>query len=332
MGLKGFIILLTIGLGFAFAKAQQVVTPQNYYQFVNVNMGNIQSQQWDYYRAAVHENDKRAAKSRTKLIKEIDGIIQAVYTKGATGYTVLQDAFLLYLMDLRSYHVEDYDLAMNYDIPHYVDSGSIKAYVENATKADRILLENKESLHAAVRQFQIDHNLKQVPFFKNELQEKLNHVQNTYTQSHAIFAIFNFIRADQVKFIETLKRKDINAAMQLIDALNSDTTAVKIASLINMIDVNELQFRQELTSGITLFNDLAINIAPIALATEMQKADALAIGEKTAPMLDNLNLAIQKEQVLVLDGLRDYNLKITAQARRINKSQLHYLLRTIPKN
>jgi hypothetical protein len=294
-------------------------------------MQNIQSQQWDYYRAAVHANDKKAAKSRSRLIKEINATMREVYKFGPTRYAALQKALILYLTDLRSYHVEDYDLAMDYDIPHYVDSRSIVGYVENAINADTILLENKESLHAAMNQFKIDQDLKEVPFYKNELQEKLNIVQIIYTQSHAIYAVFNFIRADQVKFIETIKRKDINAAMQLLDALNSDTTATKTSLLTDMIDVNELRFRQDLTSGLLLFKNLATNIAPVALATEMQKADELAVNGSDTTDLIKLKKNNEKVKEPMSAGLRDYYLKITEQARRINESQLQYLLRTIPK-
>jgi hypothetical protein len=182
-----------------------------------------------------------------------------------------------------------------------------------------------------MNQFKIDQDLKEVPFYKNELQEKLNLVQIIYTQSHAIYAVFNFIRADQVKFIETIKRKDINAAMQLLDALNSDTTATKTSLLTDMIDVNELRFRQDLTSGLLLFKDLAANIAPVALATEMQKADELAVNGSDTTDLIKLKKINKKVKEPMLAGLRDYYLKITEQARRINESQLQYLLRTIPK-
>jgi hypothetical protein len=331
MGLNSFITVLLACLGFTFAAAQQVPTPQEYYQFVNSKMQNIQSQQWDYYRAAVHANDKKAAKSRSRLIKEINATMREVYKFGPTRYAALQKVLILYLTDLRSYHVEDYDLAMDYDIPHYVDSRSIVGYVENAINADTILLENKESLHAAMNQFKIDQDLKEVPFYKNELQEKLNIVQIIYTQSHAIYAVFNFIRADQVKFIETIKRKDINAAMQLLDALNSDTTATKTSLLTDMIDVNELRFRQDLTSGLLLFKNLATNIAPVALATEMQKADELAVNGSDTTDLIKLKKNNEKVKEPMSAGLRDYYLKITEQARRINESQLQYLLRTIPK-
>lgn len=331
MGIKKVFTTLLVCMVFAFAKAQNVKSSQEYYHFVNSTLEDIQKKEWEYYSAAVHDNEKKALKYRTRLVNEVESGIQAVFKAGSNGFGPFQDAVTTYLVDLRSYHVEDYDLAMTYEIPHYVNSGEITSYIENAVIADSVLQKNKNNLREAFNLFKTEHNISEQSFLENELESKLATAQETFTQSHAVYAAFNEIRADQVKFMEALDRKDINAAMQLLDALTTYASAEKSIAITGMLRSNQQQFKDELTNGLRILGDMALNIAPKALSSEMLLEDASMIPEDVVNEPTSTKALNKTTSANVNSYFNDYNLKFKEQSKRINDSQLLYLSNLVPK-
>lgn len=334
MGMKQVFSVLMVCIGFAFAKAQTANTPLQYYTFVDTQLAHLQDSQWEYFKAAIHQKPRKAQKKRQQLIKEIEQILQTISKNRRNNGTELHHAFTLYLVDLRSYHIEDYDLAMDYDIPYYIGSEGIQAYAENALRADKILLENQRSLENAMSDFIKSHNLNVTPSFKNELQKKIDLAQELFTQSHVVFAAFIEIRADQVKFIEALERKDINAAMQLLDALSNETTKSNTLTLTSTLGSEAVILGKELRAGLLLFNELALKTAPIALAAEMQQTDERLITKEVAmnenPIATRILNELSASQLIQIKGLAAFYEKYSLQAKRINNAQLAFFTPFIP--
>jgi hypothetical protein len=331
MGIKKVFPVMLICMMFAFAKAQNIKSSQEYFQFINAKLEQIQAKEWEYYSAAVHESEKKSQKYRARLVKELETSIQEVFKTDSNDYNTFQEVVTTYLVDLRSYHVEDYDLAMTYEIPHYVSSEEITAYIENAVVADNALKKNRISLHTAITRFKAEHNIKKSSFLENKLQRKLESAQEIFTQSHVVYAAFNEIRADQVKFIEALKRKDMNAAMQLLDALTTNASTEKTTAITKVLLNNNQQFKEELVNGLRIFEELALKIAPKALSSEMTKADASMIPEIDTNNISTTKALNKTSNTTVSTYFNDYNLKIKAQSKRINDTQLQYLSSLVPK-
>lgn len=333
MGLKKVFFLFFMGMMFAFAKAQTVMTPQQYYTFINTALEKVQEEQWDYYKNVVYKSPKKASKSRAKWVKVIEQEMNAILRAGTNGNGALQEAAYTYLVVLRSYQVDQYDYVMPYDFPAAVQGYNLSSYLENSKKATTQLQETFKELIMVKDHFKLTHHINHKSFYQNDTQAKIDRAQQGFNTMQKIYLDFNNTRLNQLKFIESLTTANVNASMQLCDALKNDSSKSNLERLVKNLDTAlDRNFIMDFTKTYDHLLVLGTNTAPEAVSYLMTIADAELMNDATnittTTTNDNPELLYKKHTPL-FNTIIDSNDFISTQAKNLAKHQKNYLKRFV---
>lgn len=335
--LKLYVVMVAVVFT-AFAKAQSPKQSRDYYKLVHDAFTNVQEAELDYYQNLLYKSEHKAKKTRATLVTKLKLNLLLIERANSHGADSLQASAINYLTDIYSYHHGEYDVIMDYNIPLDYDHSGFTNYLENSSIAREILRKSRVSFIMNLSDLHRQLRIKEPLFRGSDSAVKMDVALNGIRKAQEIYDAYNRLRIYENSFMQALKTDNLNAAMQLTDALKTDVT---VATRYLDTFKSKNPYIQEVRTGVHYYNEVATYAQPALLNTflehkkletlkdlkknkELKKPDLLDAQILTIEdSLKKMNVEIARTTAVKQQQIRDKDLKLL-------KSQRDFLQAYIP--